>query len=345
MPGGAPPDELKFVTPYLQRSQELQGKEPIVAYYCKYYAVKLAVEKGMQSKEGKAYLFSIMDEIELDKKNLAGNEVISNDVVGYAHIENFALRIFHNADSEDRQGRASKYGRGTEQTELELDAFDLCGVLMRPAFPLFYFWLHRKTAKTFLAASMFLELLKVFGEIDTEVKDKVRYSKFKAADIIKAIREGRTPTPGIPGEERDDAVDGGQPTAADEPHPDFGSPYDPSFDPAAIPPRTPTNFEPNSYPPPGGTPYSAPPPSTHSYPTSAPKPVAASSRTSAPDAAPPISPTAANKFGAAYDSSFKAIQAAQKHSRFAISALQYDDVKTAIENLEQALAILRPISK
>ncbi|KAI8917081.1 Vta1 like-domain-containing protein [Powellomyces hirtus] len=310
MPGGAPPDELKFVTPYLQRSQELQGKEPIVAYYCKYYAVKLAVEKGMQSKEGKAYLFSIMDEIELDKKNLAGNEVISNDVVGYAHIENFALRIFHNADSEDRQGRASK-----------------------------------KTAKTFLAASMFLELLKVFGEIDTEVKDKVRYSKFKAADIIKAIREGRTPTPGIPGEERDDAVDGGQPTAADEPHPDFGSPYDPSFDPAAIPPRTPTNFEPNSYPPPGGTPYSATPPSTHSYPTSAPKPVAASSRTSAPDAAPPISPTAANKFGAAYDSSFKAIQAAQKHSRFAISALQYDDVKTAIENLEQALAILRPISK
>jgi vacuolar protein sorting-associated protein VTA1 len=29
--------------------------------------------------------------------------------VGYAHIENFALKIFLNADNEDRAGKASKW--------------------------------------------------------------------------------------------------------------------------------------------------------------------------------------------------------------------------------------------
>lgn len=32
---------------------------------------------------------------------------------------------------------------------------------------------------------------------------------------------------------------------------------------------------------------------------------------------------------------------AQKYCRFAASALQYEDVKTAIENLEKALALLK----
>ncbi|KAH9273985.1 hypothetical protein BASA83_003620 [Batrachochytrium salamandrivorans] len=94
-----------------------------------------------------------LNALEQDKVNLAGNEAIGNDVVGYAHVENFALRIFINADNEDRAGRASK-----------------------------------KTAKTFLAASIFLELLKTFGALDSEVQQKIRYAKFKAADIIKALK-------------------------------------------------------------------------------------------------------------------------------------------------------------
>lgn len=39
----------------------------------------------------------------------------------------------------------------------------------------------------------------------------------------------------------------------------------------------------------------------------------------------------------------KAIQSAGKHAKFAMSALLYDDVKTAIQNLEQALSMLKPI--
>jgi vacuolar protein sorting-associated protein VTA1 len=71
---------------------------------------------------------------------LGNNEAITNDTIGYAHIENFALKIFISADNEDRTGNASKY-----------------------------YILIRKTAKTFLAASIFLELLKIFGELDQDV--------------------------------------------------------------------------------------------------------------------------------------------------------------------------------
>ncbi|KAJ3185423.1 hypothetical protein HDU87_000042 [Geranomyces variabilis] len=318
MPAGPPPDELKAITPYLQRAAELQAKEPIVAYYCKFFAAKLALERASRTDSEKQYLLAIMQELEQDKKNLAGNEAITNDVVGYAHVENFALRIFFNADTEDRDGRASK-----------------------------------KTAKTFLAASMFLELLKVFGEVDAEVKDKIRYSKFKAGDIIKALREGRVPTPGAPGEEP-----ASTPNAPAEPHPDFGSPYDPSFDPAAIPPadhrQHPHSFEPNSYPPPGGAPYpistttstfpaSASSPSSTSAPIPTPK--TPSHQQQPPQQQTAMSPTTMNAVSAAYDVSYKAVQAAQKHARFAISALQYDDVNNAVENLEKALALLKPFKK
>ena len=41
----------------------------------------------------------------------------------------------------------------------------------------------------------------------------------------------------------------------------------------------------------------------------------------------------------------KSIQNAQKMAKFAISALQYDDVATAVENLEKALSLLRPLGK
>jgi vacuolar protein sorting-associated protein VTA1 len=46
-----------------------------------------------------------------------------------------------------------------------------------------------------VAAANFLELLKVFGDIDSEVEEKIKYAKWRAADIVKAIRDGRQPAP------------------------------------------------------------------------------------------------------------------------------------------------------
>lgn len=42
------------------------------------------------------------------KKELGDNDSISQEVVGNAHIENYALKMFLYADNEDRAGRFHK---------------------------------------------------------------------------------------------------------------------------------------------------------------------------------------------------------------------------------------------
>lgn len=63
---------------------------------------------------------------------------------------------------------------------------------------------HRNTARKFVAASNFLELLRLFDseKVATDlpsIEEKIKYAKWKAADIAKALREGRKPIPGPPG--------------------------------------------------------------------------------------------------------------------------------------------------
>lgn len=42
------------------------------------------------------------------KKELSDNESITQEVVGNAHIENYAIKMFLYADNEDRSGRFHK---------------------------------------------------------------------------------------------------------------------------------------------------------------------------------------------------------------------------------------------
>ncbi|RIA85393.1 Vta1 like-domain-containing protein [Glomus cerebriforme] len=160
------PEELKFINPNLQRAQETRKREPVISYYCNYLAAKLALEKGTKSKESKTFLIKLLDMLEQEKKDLADNEAVTDDLVGEAYVDNFSQKVFTMADNEDRAGKAT-----------------------------------RSTAKTFLAASLYMELLKIFGDISPEIERKIKYAKWKAVDITKALKEGRTPVPGPPGGE------------------------------------------------------------------------------------------------------------------------------------------------
>lgn len=42
------------------------------------------------------------------KKELSDNESISQEIVGNAHVENYAIKMFLYADNEDRSGRFHK---------------------------------------------------------------------------------------------------------------------------------------------------------------------------------------------------------------------------------------------
>ncbi|CAO3668520.1 unnamed protein product [Rhizopus stolonifer] len=217
------------------------------------------------------------------------NETITNDLVGYAHVENFALKIFLNADNEDRAGKANK-----------------------------------RTAKTFLAASIFLELLKTFGELDSETEAKIKYAKWKATDITKALREGRQPQIGSPSDQQEnvqqendqkenDQQDNNVPPISEFPSPPstFTAPL-PDTDTIEQPPSVPTVT----------APAPAPLPAPISTPVTAPLPVPLPTMT-VPDAPLPLVNTN--------------IPSAQKHAKWAVSAMEYEDVKTARLELLNAL--------
>ena len=99
---------------------------------------------------------SILTSLEKEKTKLG----VSADT-GAAICENFAFSVFNRGDEEDRAGLASK-----------------------------------STAKVFYSASSFFDILEQFGPLSNDVQEKRKYCKWKAADILNAIKEGRAPSAG-----------------------------------------------------------------------------------------------------------------------------------------------------
>lgn len=58
--------------------------------------------------------------------------------------------------------------------------------------------LRRQTADTFLAAGTFLELLQIWGPLEPEIASKIKYAKFHALRIAKAIKAGEDPNQSNP---------------------------------------------------------------------------------------------------------------------------------------------------
>lgn len=232
-------EPAKLLLPYLQRADELQKHEPLVAYYCRLYAMErgLKIPSSERTKTTSSLLVSLMKQLEKDKKSL---QLGPDD---HLHLEGFASNVFAKADKQDRAGRA-----------------DL------------------NTAKTFYAASIFFEILNQFSEVQPDLEQKQKYAAWKAADIRKAIKEGRKPIPGPPGGEKDLSDTSGsgydmEPTTrhAPESHPSsqlydrsdsqkftntFASPpRDPPPPPHSTMPPPPSNTQPppSNFPPPSST--------------------------------------------------------------------------------------------
>lgn len=126
----------------------------LIAYYCRAYAVDKGIKLRIDDGDVNTFLFGLMDTLELTKKSL----VISDETGGIT-CENYAYNIFSKADDEYRAGNSTK-----------------------------------ETARNFYAASTFFDILEQFGPLDDEVLEKRKYSKWKAADILKAIQSGQRPT-------------------------------------------------------------------------------------------------------------------------------------------------------
>jgi vacuolar protein sorting-associated protein VTA1 len=173
------PPELKKISPYIRRAEELD-RDPnpesrLVAYYLRQYAVLQGIPLAADSPAAKTCLGDVLGELEKEKPAMDNFTVAEAAYV----CRSFAYKVFDRADIEDREGRASK-----------------------------------DTAKAFYAAASFLQILEQFADKNAtdeatlkqqeDDRKKVIYCKWKATEILKAIKEGRQPTPGGYGEEQDD---------------------------------------------------------------------------------------------------------------------------------------------
>ncbi|KAG6380887.1 Vta1 like-domain-containing protein [Boletus reticuloceps] len=169
---GLPPVSvgLKSIAPYLHRAEELVEREPVVAYWCAYYAAQLGISLKTQDTNSHKLLLGLLDALERLKKEIGPDDTIDIEPASAAYVENFALKVFKSADDEDRAGNATK-----------------------------------SIAKKFLVAANFFEVLRVFPKTDISEssESKLKYAKWKAVDIAKALREGRRPTPGPAGSQLD----------------------------------------------------------------------------------------------------------------------------------------------
>ena len=174
----AVPPSLKKIKVFLTRAEELDRdrKNPesrVVAYNSRQYAVLTGIPLAGQDGDAKICLGQLLNQLEKEKDAMS---VFSKDE-HWKICRKVADRVFDKAVSEDLAGMATK-----------------------------------GTAKSFYAAGTFYEILQQFyggwkeGYDDAGYEEATRnkeeeekrrlYCKWKATDILNAIKEGRTPTPG-----------------------------------------------------------------------------------------------------------------------------------------------------
>ncbi|XP_075872599.1 vacuolar protein sorting-associated protein VTA1 homolog [Nelusetta ayraudi] len=316
------PPQFRSLQHHLRTAQEHEKRDPVVAYYCRLFAMQTGMKLDSRSPECRKFLAKLMDQLEAMKVELVNEDSITQEVVGNAHIENYALKMFIYADNEDRAGR-----------------------------------FHKNMVKSFFTSSLLLEVLSVFGELSEENLQHRKYARWKATYIHNCLKNGETPQPGPlgldPDQEADEEGAAGfsdpglshsgsfrAPQYQDQdqdqdlglgPGPGAGIGFSPG--PAPGPAPTSTNFN-NIHVPPGAH-APANTPADLAPPTEAVKPVPL------PRTAPAVDPSllSATQQGGV-NLSAQDFTKAQKYCKYAGSALQYEDVSTAVQNLQKALKLL-----
>ncbi|EGG03939.1 uncharacterized protein MELLADRAFT_89755 [Melampsora larici-populina 98AG31] len=154
----ASPLELKSIMPYLQRAREMEKVDPVITYWCSFHAAQTCMSVQPVEPESRTFLMKLLDYLEQvgSTASLSDHDAITNNMAATAYVENFALKIFDGADQEDLKGNSTK-----------------------------------STASRFLAAACFLEVLtSLTNQPEADILEKIKYAKWKAASIVKAIREG-----------------------------------------------------------------------------------------------------------------------------------------------------------
>ncbi|KAJ5115424.1 hypothetical protein NUU61_001183 [Penicillium alfredii] len=380
------------------RAAQIEKAKPVVAYWCEsasprdpgiradqvpnaagnFHIVNQIIERGLHSSDDeiKIYTTNLVDKLEQFKKENPENETVTDNVAASAFVEQFGLEVFNRAEAAMTANKVTK-----------------------------------QTADTFQAAATFLELCQIWGDLDPEIAGRIKFAKYHAVRIVKAIKAGEDPnaTNPVPAEE-EEPVDAPEVQAFDQSvaeqaskprqasveeildesdrlgrqlahqssldeslHPSRTSsvprqPAAPVPDIPSVPRNAPgspaqtmdvdqphaltggardASHHPNafqSFPPPSGSPsVPAPDPASFYDPSSASAhiPHPAASPSGPPSTARvPVAPAPTAPSQPSHSVDDNSISLAQKHARWAVSALTFDDVNTAVKELKNSLKYL-----
>ncbi|KAM3676591.1 vacuolar protein sorting-associated protein VTA1 homolog isoform X1 [Ammospiza nelsoni] len=293
------PPQLKSIQHHLRTAQELDKREPVVAYYCRLYAMQTGMKIDSKTPECRKFLSKLMDQLEAMKKQFGDNEAITQEIVGSAHVENYALKMFLYADNEDRAGQ-----------------------------------FHKNMIKSFYTASLLIDVLTVFGELSEENAQHRKYARWKAAYIHNCLKNGETPQPGPIGMEGESFADAEREEAGSS-----------SVHSGTAPSSSSSTYEANNIPTSNYTGIHIPP-GAHApanTPAEVPHNTGVTSNTiqPAPQNIPLVDPSLYSAQSAGeVRLTPEDFARAQKYCKYAGSALQYEDVSTAVQNLQKALKLL-----
>lgn len=155
------PESLSTVKPFLVKASELKDIDPVVSYYCKLYAVEIILTEKLhlQSKESAAYAETLLDEIE-NLKNSLDDVMVNDKTAPYNHVEKFGVAVFNRGFLDIQNNTISQ-----------------------------------RTVSTLRASVDFLQLLKLWNDdtLSKDVTDKIRYAKYHSINIVKKLRSGENP--------------------------------------------------------------------------------------------------------------------------------------------------------
>lgn len=165
---------------FAMRAAQLQTVKPVIAYWCEYYIIQQILSKGLHNADQEAleYTTALMDKLEQFKNDNTMDPTVVDDAAGKALVSQFALQTFSRADKTMAANKVT-----------------------------------RQTADTFQAAATFLDLLSIWdeGQMDHETHKKIRYAKFHALRIAKALKNGEDPNETNPQPENLPALDPNDP--------------------------------------------------------------------------------------------------------------------------------------
>ena len=136
----------------------MKDSVPIMAYHCKFFAVKkglslCSANPGPMADKAKTFLVNELSDLEAMKAAMGD---VAQDDLKY-HVENFVLSVFAQTDKEERT----------------------CETITK------------KNAMDFKRTKDFIELLELFdGAMTDEWQERRKYCIYKAGTIMKALKNG-----------------------------------------------------------------------------------------------------------------------------------------------------------